>query len=72
MYFRNYGFSNTWLENATKVPFQRYPQYETWQTSRITDSISATAPLPYLLTTVNVIQFEKVTVSDMQNLKTLC
>ena len=35
------------------------------------DSVSTTAPLPYSLTTAKVIQLEKVTVSDMQNLKTV-
>ena len=37
----------------------------------ITVSISMTAPLPYLLITVKVKDLQKVSVSDMQNLKTV-
>ena len=31
-----------------------------------------TAPVPYLLITVRAIELQKVSVSDMQNLKTVC
>ena len=43
-----------------------------WQTGRQTDSITTAAPLPYSLITVNVIELEKVTLSDMQSLKVFC
>ena len=33
--------------------------------------MSRTAPLPYLLIAVKAIDFQKVSVSDMQNLKTV-
>ena len=36
-----------------------------------TNEISTTAPLPYLLITVKAIETEKVSLSDMQNLKTV-
>ena len=35
-------------------------------------SISMTAPLPYSLVTVKVIEFERVNLSDMENLKAVC
>ena len=31
-----------------------------------------TAPLPYLLITVKVIELQKVSLTDVQNLKTVC
>ena len=31
-----------------------------------------TAPLPYLLITAEAIEYEKVPLSDMENLKTVC
>ena len=37
-----------------------------------TDSILTQAPLPYSLIIVKEIELEKVTLSDMQSLKTFC
>ena len=39
---------------------------------RNTVNIRTTAPLPYLLITVKVIALEKVSLSDIQNSKTVC
>ena len=39
---------------------------------RNTDLISTAAPLPYSQVTMKVIELEKVTLSDMKNLKTVC
>ena len=41
-------------------------------TSRNTFAFWRTAPLPYLLNTVKVIELEKVSFSAMQNLKAVC
>ena len=43
-----------------------------WTFSNKYDSISTAAPLLYSLITVKVIKSEKVTLSDMQSLKTVC
>ena len=44
----------------------------TWQTGPNTLSISMTESLPNLLITLKVIGLEKVSLSDMQNLKNVC
>ena len=46
------------------------PPQATWQTSRNTDSVSTPVTLPDSEVTVNVIELEKATLSDMQSLKT--
>ena len=54
---------------SKKVPFEvTHRQASRW-TGRNTDSISTTAPIPYLLITGKVIELEKATRSDMQRLK---
>ena len=60
-----------WI-NLWKVPFQRTLQRATWKTAPNTAPMFKTAPLPYLLITVKLIQFEKVYISAIQNLKTVC
>ena len=47
-------------------------QQATWETGQNTDSISTPAYLAYSQVTVNVIVLEKVTLSEMQSLKTFC
>ena len=44
----------------------------TWQMGRNTVAISMTAPLQYLLISVNVVALEKVFFSDKKNPKTVC
>ena len=47
-------------------------QQPTWQTGRKTDSISTPTSLPDSEVPVKAVKLEKVTLSDMQNLKTFC
>ena len=58
--------------NACKIPFQRSLPQQTWQKGQKTVEISTTLSLPYVLIVVNIIHLEKVYVSAMQNLKTVC
>ena len=71
MYFRNYGLPKTWLDQClksavsgdlTKSNMVNAPK----QCSNLKDT-----SLPYLLITGQSIVFEKVSVSDIQNLKTV-
>ena len=45
---------------------------KTWQKGPKTVEICKALPLPYLFIPVNIIQLEKVYVSALQNLKTVC
>ena len=58
--------------NVCKIPFKRSLPEKTWQKGGKTVEISKTLPLPYLFIPVNIIQLEKVSVSAMKNLKTVC
>ena len=52
--------------------FQRTLRKRTWQMGRNTLAMWSTAPLPYLLMTVDVNTLEKVSFSNVQNPKTVC
>ena len=58
--------------NVCKIPFKRSLPQKTWQKGPKTVEICTTLPLPCLFIPVNIIQLEKVYVSAMQNLKTVC
>ena len=58
--------------NVCKIPFKRSLPQKTWQKGTKTVEICTTLPLPCLLIPVNIIQLEKVYVSAMKNLKTVC
>ena len=58
--------------NVCKIPFKRSLPQKTWQKGQKIVEICKALPLPYLLIPVNIIQLEKVYVSAMQNLKTVC
>ena len=58
--------------NVLKIPFNRSLPEKTWQKGPKTVEICITLPLPYLLIPVNIIQLERVYVSAMQNLKSVC
>ena len=58
--------------NVQKALFHCTLQERTWETGANTFQISMTAPLPYLLITAKDIEFGKVSLSDMENLKTIC
>ena len=71
MYFRNYGLPKTWLdqclkctvsENSTKSNMVNAPKH----CSNLKDT-----SLPYLLITGKSIVSQKVSVSDVKNLKTV-
>ena len=55
-----------------KIPFKRFLPQKTWQKGPKTVEIFTMLPLPCLLIPVNIIQLEKVYISAMQNLKTVC
>ena len=71
MYFRNYRLQQTWLDNCLKSLVSEdlltsnlgngFKDFEIW----------TRAPLTCLLITVKSIELEKVSVIDMQNLKTV-
>ena len=71
MYFRYYGARKTWLDQCLKCGVSRDPSESTMVNEPIIVDISMAAPSPYLLTTVNTIDLRKVSISDMQNLKTV-
>ena len=50
--------------------FQRTLPQAAWKTDPNTVPMSKKEPLPYLLITLNIIQFEKVYITAIQNLKT--
>ena len=52
--------------------FQRTFRQTTRQFDRNTVAISMAEPLQYFLITVKVVALEKVSFSDIQNLKTVC
>ena len=58
--------------NVCKIPFKRSLPQKTWQKGPKTFEICKALPLPYLFIPVNIIQLERVYVSAMQNLKTVC
>ena len=57
---------------SRKSPFSGPLDMQRGKWAKKTFSISTTALLPYLLITVNEIELERVSHSDMENLKTVC
>ena len=55
-----------------KVTFQRTLPQATWKKGPNTVEMWTTALLPYLMIAVNIIQLQKVYISAIQNLKTVC
>ena len=60
-----------WI-NVLKALFQRTLRQTTRQMGRKTAAIWNAAPLEYLLITVKVVSFEKVSFSDTENSKAVC
>ena len=58
--------------NVCKMPFKRSLPQKTWQKGPKTLEICKTLPLPYLFIPVDIIQLEKVYVSAVQILITVC
>ena len=71
MYFRNYGLSKTWLDQYKKLPLQSTLEQATWSMDRKTVEILTEARLSYVLISVKAMEFDKVTLSGMQKLKTI-
>ena len=71
MDFRSYGPRKTLLDQCLKGPFSRDLSKSNMVKMRPNIvEMSRTAPWPDLLITVKTIVLQKVSVSDMQNLKT--
>ena len=71
MYFRNYVLRKTWLDQHLKSPISEDPSESNMENAPKYVEIWIKAPLPYLLIAVKAIDLQKVSVSDMQNLKTV-
>ena len=72
MYFQNVGLRKTWLDNCLKIPILEDPSRSKKETSPNTVEIWTTVPLLFLLISVKAVEKAKVSVSDKQNLKTVC
>ena len=81
MYFRNYGQANRLLHKYLKNFVSQYPSTSNMVKAlkQISNYYSGTfiilsyhAPLSYFLITDSRTEFEKVTLSDTQNVITLC
>ena len=70
--FQKYDFSKTWLDKYQISTSPEYHRTINMVNCPNTFEILTEARLSYLLITVKAIEFEKVTLSDMQNLKTVC
>ena len=57
-----------WLDQCLKSPVSEDPSKSNMINAPKYLEISMAAPLPYLLIAVKAIDFQKVSVSDMQNL----
>ena len=71
MYFWTYVLPITWLDKRLKSPFSEDPSTSDMVNGPKNVEIWTTAPLPYLLNPVKGVQLEKVSLSDMQNLRTI-
>ena len=71
MYFGNYGLPKTQLEQCLKSLFSEDPSKSNMVNVPKHLSNLKEAPLRYLLITGKSIVLQKVSISDMQNLKTV-
>ena len=71
MYFRNYGLPKTWLDQCLKSPVSEDPTKTNMENAPKHCSNWKDTSLPYLLTTGKSIVLKKVSLSDMQTLKTV-
>ena len=72
MYFRNYGLPKASLDQYKKRTASDYPWTSNMVNRPKTVEILTAARLSNLLIPVKATEFEKVTLSGMQNLKTVC
>ena len=71
MYFRNYGLPKTWLDQCLKSPVSEDPTKSNMVNAPKHFSNLRNTSLPYLLITGKSIVIQKVSVSDVKNLKTV-
>ena len=71
MYFRNHGLPKTWLNQCLKSRVSEDPTKSNMVNTPRHCSNLKDISLSYLLITGKSIVLEKVSVSDMQNLKTI-
>ena len=71
MYFPNYVHRKRWLDQRLESPVSEDPLKSNMENTPRYVEIWMKAPLPYLLIAVKAINLQKVSVSDMQNLKTV-
>ena len=71
MYFQNYVLRKTWLDQCLKSPVSEDPSKSNMVNGPKYVEIWMTAPLPYLLINVKAIDLDKVSLCEMQNLKTV-
>ena len=70
MYFRNYGLPKTWLDQCLKSPPPEAPTKSNMVNAPKHCSNLKHTSLAYLLLTGKSIVLQKVSLSDVQNLKT--
>ena len=71
MYFGNYGLPKTWLDQSLKSPVSDDPTKSNMVNGPKHCSNLKDSSLPYLLITGKSIVLQKVSVSDIENLKTV-
>ena len=71
MYFRNYGLPKTWLDQSLKSPLSGDPTKSNMVNAPKHCSNLKDTSLPYLLITGKSIVLQKVSVSHIQNVKTV-
>ena len=71
MFFRNYGLPKTWLDQCLKGPVSEDPTKSNMVNAPKHCSNFKDPSLPYLLITGKSIALQKVSVSDVKNLKTV-
>ena len=72
--FQKKDDSNSWCNSEVTdsgTHSSDYPSKKTWYTSPNNFQISTAKPVPYFLINVKAVQLQKLSVSDMQNLKTV-
>ena len=71
MYFRNCGLPKTWLDQCLKSPVSDDPTKSNMVNAPKNCSNLKDTSLPYLLITGTSIVLQKLSVSDVQSLKTV-
>ena len=71
MYLKNYWLHKMWLDQRLKSPVSEDASKSNMVNGPKYVEIWMTAPLPYLLINVKAIDLEKVSLCEMQNLKTV-